>query len=56
MAVYLASGAGSFVSGTTVVVDGGATLWRPEMVSEEQLKAITASLRGHSSSKKKAAL
>ncbi|ELR25166.1 peroxisomal 2,4dienoyl-coa reductase [Acanthamoeba castellanii str. Neff] len=56
MAVYLASGAGSFVNGTTVVVDGGATLWRPEMVSEEQLKAITASLRGQSSSKKKAAL
>jgi hypothetical protein len=53
MAVYVASGAGSFVNGTTVVVDGGASLWRPELVSEEKLKAITASLRGGSSSSNK---
>jgi len=45
MALYLSSDAGSFVNGCTVVVDGGAALWKPEHVSKEKLAAITAALR-----------
>jgi len=54
MAVYLASDVGSFINGTVIVVDGGATLWRPELVTEEQLKQITAVIRKKEDPKKSA--
>ncbi|RWR81950.1 peroxisomal 2,4-dienoyl-CoA reductase [Cinnamomum micranthum f. kanehirae] len=40
-AVYLASDAGKFVNGTTVVVDGGHWLSRPRYISKEEVKKLS---------------
>eukprot|EP00005_Dracoamoeba_jomungandri_P001544 CAMPEP_0174262512 /NCGR_PEP_ID=MMETSP0439-20130205/13018_1 /TAXON_ID=0 /ORGANISM="Stereomyxa ramosa, Strain Chinc5" /LENGTH=294 /DNA_ID=CAMNT_0015347231 /DNA_START=29 /DNA_END=913 /DNA_ORIENTATION=- len=51
MAVYLATDAASFISGETIVVDGGSWLYTPVRMTEEQLAMVTEMVR-----KKKSAL
>jgi len=47
-AIYLASRAGRYVNGYTIVVDGGQWVLRKPEISHEQLEAITAKLRSKS--------
>eukprot|EP01090_Pellita_catalonica_P020305 TRINITY_DN7198_c0_g1_i1.p1 TRINITY_DN7198_c0_g1~~TRINITY_DN7198_c0_g1_i1.p1 ORF type:complete len:255 (-),score=33.31 TRINITY_DN7198_c0_g1_i1:114-878(-) len=44
-AVYLLSDFAGFISGETLVVDGGAWLYKPPMVTPEQMRMVTKVLR-----------
>jgi peroxisomal 2,4-dienoyl-CoA reductase len=38
--VFLASEAGTFISGDTLVVDGGNWLWKPAMAPKEMVQQL----------------
>lgn len=46
--VYLCSPAGGFVTGHTMVVDGGEWLWRPPVVSREMVARVSRGVEGAS--------
>ncbi|GAQ88629.1 Dienoyl-CoA Reductase [Klebsormidium nitens] len=47
-AVYLASGAGRWISGETVVVDGAHWLWKPQFFSRDDVKGLSRSVEAKS--------
>lgn len=46
--VYLCSNAGGFVTGHTMVVDGGEWMWRPPVVSREMVERVSRGIEGAS--------
>ena len=42
--VFLASSAATFISGETLVVDGGAWLWKPLLFPRESVAALSKAL------------
>jgi peroxisomal 2,4-dienoyl-CoA reductase len=46
--VYLCSSAGGFVTGHTMVVDGGEWMWRPPVVPREAVARVSRSVEGAS--------
>eukprot|EP01130_Rhizamoeba_saxonica_P011275 TRINITY_DN467_c0_g1_i1.p1 TRINITY_DN467_c0_g1~~TRINITY_DN467_c0_g1_i1.p1 ORF type:complete len:156 (-),score=40.99 TRINITY_DN467_c0_g1_i1:66-533(-) len=45
LACFLVSPVAGYITGDTIVCDGGAVLYRPPQVTEEQLNAINAMLK-----------
>lgn len=41
--IYLASSAGQYVSGDTIIVDGGNALWRPQIGSRDMIRSFSRS-------------
>lgn len=46
--VYMASSAGAFVAGHTVVVDGANWLWKPPPVDPSKVVAVSREVEGES--------
>jgi len=44
--VFLATNAGRYISGTTIVVDGGNAVFRKPLFDPQQLEVITSKLKG----------
>ena len=48
MVLYLVGEGGRWVSGQTVVVDGGALVWRPPWAKKEEVRAFAKAVESKS--------